>query len=162
MRGPRHIALFHTLEKRLLGEASGGYYDRAGLFPNHRVQVVVSWKALEQAGVLEEKGIQTVLRKSRQIAGIINGFAPVAELFDLRYLLGIINSRFMREYIASNMHEGTREGRIYPDIWKRLPIKVTSTERQQQIAILVDAIQIQYQQLAALPTPSSLATDSGT
>jgi len=161
MRGPRHIALFRTPEKLLLGETSGGYYDRAGLFANHSVQVVVSWQALEQAGVLEEKGIQTVLRKSRQIAGIINGFAPVAELFDLRYLLGIINSRFMREYIASNMHEGTREGRIYPDIWKRLPIKVASTERQQQIAILVDAIQTQYQQLAALPTPSSLATDSG-
>ena len=61
MRGPRHIALFHTPEKLLLGETSGGYYDRSGLFANHSVQVVVSWKALEQAGALEEKGIQTGL-----------------------------------------------------------------------------------------------------
>jgi hypothetical protein len=159
MRGPRHIALFRTAEKLLLGETSGGYYDREGLFANHSVQVVVSWKALEQAGVLEEKGIQTVLRKSRQIAGITGSFAPIAELFDLRYLLGIINSRFMREYIASNMHEGTREGRIYPDIWKRLPIKVASIERQQQIGRLVEAVQGQYKQMARLPTPSSLAAN---
>ena len=159
MRGPRHIALFRTAEKLLLGETSGGYYDSEGLFANHSVQVVVSWKALEQAGVLEEKGIRIVLRKSRQIAGIAGSLAPIAELFDLRYLLGIINSRFMREYIASNMHEGTREGRIYPDIWKRLPIKVASIERQKQIGRLVESVQEQYKQMARLPTQSSLAAN---
>jgi type I restriction-modification system DNA methylase subunit len=158
MRRPRHIALFRTAEKLLLGETSGGYYDRAGLFANHSVQVVVPWHALEQAGAIEEKGIKTVLRESRQIAGIEDNLAPVAALFDLRYLLGIINSHFIREYLASNRLEGTREGRIYPDVWKHLPIKVASTERQQQVAILVDQIQDNYQQLAALPTPANLAT----
>lgn len=159
MRRPRYIALFRTAEKLLLGETSGGYYDRSGLFANHSVQVVVSWKALEEAGAIEEKGIKTVLRESRLIAGATNGLASIAELFDLRYLLGIINSRFIRQYIASNMFEGTREGRVYPDIWKRLPIKVASTERQQQIATLVDAVQARHQQLAALPTPASLAAN---
>jgi len=159
MRRPRHPALFHTSEKLLLGETSGGYYDRAGLFANHSVQVVVPWKALEESGAIEEKGIKTVLRESRQIAGAINGLSVVSALFDLRYLLGIINSRFIRRYIAANLFEGTREGRVYPDIWKRLPIKVASTERQQQIAVLVDAVQAQYQQLAALPTPVSLAAN---
>ncbi len=89
-----------------------------------------------------------------------NGLASVAELFDLRYLLGIINSRFIRQYVASNRLEGTREGRVYPDVWKRLPIKVASAERQQQIALLVDAIQAQYEQLAAIPTPTLLAANS--
>jgi hypothetical protein len=159
MRRPRHITLFRTPEKLLLGETSGGYYDRSGLFANHSVQVVVSWKALEQAGAIEEKGIRAVLRESRQIAGISNSLTPIAELFDLRYLLGVINSRFIRQYIAANIHEGTREGRIYPDVWKRLPIKVASIERQQQIAMLVDTIQAQYQELAALPTPVSLAAN---
>jgi len=159
MRRPRHPALFRTPEKLLLGETSGGYYDRAGLFANHSVQVAVPWKALGQSGAIEEKGIKTVLRESRQIAGAINGLSAISELFDLRYLLGIINSRFIRKYIASNLFEGTREGRVYPDIWKRLPIKAASTERQQQIASLVDAVQAQYQQLAALPTPASLAAD---
>jgi len=159
MRRPRHPALFRTPEKLLLGETSGGYYDRAGLFANHSVQVVVPWKALEETGATEEKGIKTVLRESRQIAGAINGLSAVSALFDLRYLLGIINSRFIRHYIAANLFEGTREGRVYPDIWKRLPIKVASTERQQQLAALVDAVQAQYQQLAALPTPVSLAAN---
>lgn len=157
MRRPRHRALFQTPEKLLLGETSGGYYDREGLFANHSVQVVVLWKALEQAGALEERGIQAVLRESRQIAKATNGLASIAELFDLRYLLGIINSRFIRRYIASNRLEGTREGRIYPDVWKRLPIKIASAERQQQVAQKVEAIQAQYRQLLALPTPITLS-----
>lgn len=151
MRGPRHIALFRTAEKLLLGETSGGYYDREGLFANHSVQVVASWKALEQAGAIQERGIQRVFRKSCKISGISDDLAFIAELFDLRYLLAIINSRFMRLYIASNMHEGTRKGRIYPDIWKRLPIKVASVERQREIAMLVDAVQGEYQHVAVVP-----------
>ncbi len=149
MRGPRYIALFRTVEKLLLGETSGGYYDREGLFANHSVQVVVSWKALEQAGAIQERGIQRVYRKSHKISGISDALASIAELFDLRYLLAIINSRFMRLYIASNLHEGTRKGRIYPDVVKRLPIKVASVERQRQIAMLVDKVQAEYQQVAA-------------
>jgi len=159
MRRPRHPALFRTPEKLLLGETSGGYYDRAGLFANHSVQVVVSWKALEETGAIADKGIKTVLRESRQIAGAINGLSVVSTLFDLRYLLGIINSRFIRHYIAANLFEGTREGRVYPDVWKRLPIKVATTERQQQIATLVDDVQAHYQQFSALPTPVSLAAN---
>ncbi len=147
MRGPRHIALFRTPEKLLLGETSGGYYDGDGLFANHSVQVVVSWKVLEQAGAIEERGIQRVYRKSQQLSGISGNLVPISELFDLRYLLAIINSRFIREYIASNMHEGTRKGRIYPNVWKRLPIKVASAERQLHIAALVDAVQREYQRV---------------
>ncbi|HJT58299.1 MAG TPA: N-6 DNA methylase [Ktedonobacteraceae bacterium] len=146
MRGPRHIALFRTPEKLLLGETSGGYYDRKGLFANHSVQVVVSWKALEEAGAIEEKGIHRVMRKAMQIASLTD-LASISEQFDLRYILGIVNSRFMRAYITSNMHEGTRKGRIYPDVWKRLPIKVASFERQQEIATLVEAIQDEYRQI---------------
>ncbi len=65
----------------------------------------------------------------------------------------------MRHYIASNMHEGTREGRVYPDVWKRLPIKVTSVQRQQQIATLVSKTQIEYEKLANLPTPATLSAN---
>lgn len=159
MRRPRHIALFRTPEKLLLGETSGGYYDRTGLFANHSVQVVVPWSTLEASRAIEEKGIKTVLRESRQIANINDDFSPISILFDLRYLLGIINSQFIRRYLAANKLEGTREGRIYPDVWKRLPIKVASQERQQQIAKLVDDIQTHYKQLSSLPTPLTIATD---
>ncbi len=151
--------MFRTPEKLLLGETSGGYYDRAGLFANHSVQVVVPWKALEAAGAIEEKGIKTVLRESRQVADIADSLSPISDLFELRYLLGVINSRFIRNYLAVNRLEGTREGRIYPDVWKRLPIKVASTERQAEIAQLVDAVQAQYRQLASRTTLAAFAAD---
>ncbi len=159
MRRRRHIALFRTPEKLLLGETSGGYYDRTGLFANHSVQVVVPWKALEEAGAIEEKVIKTVLRESRQVATIAGSLGPISNLFDLRYLLGVINSRFIRNYLAANRLEGTREGRIYPDVWKHLPIKVASTERQAEIAQLVDAIQEQYKQLTAQLDIVTIAAD---
>jgi hypothetical protein len=147
MRGPRHIALFRTSEKLLLGETSGGYYDREGLFANHSVQVVVPWKALEIAGALEERGIRRVLRKSQQITGLQGDLASLSDGFDLRYLLAIVNSRFMHAYLTSNMHEGTRKNRVYPDVWKYLPIKVASPERQQEIAVLVEVVQDEYRKL---------------
>lgn len=156
MYRPRNQALFKTPAKLLLGETSGGIYDRSGLFANHSVQVVVSWKALEQAGALDEPGIRGVYRESREIVGATGGLTEISALFDLRYLLAIINSRFIRAFLAANRLEGTREGRIYPDVWKRLPIKIASSERQQEIAAKVDAIQSHYEQLATQLTPSML------
>ena len=147
MRGPRHPALFRTPEKLLLGETSGGYYDTGQLFTNHSVQVVVPWHALAQSSALEEIGIARVLRKSRQISGITD-LASLSQQFDLRYILAILNSRFMRHYLAANMHQGTRKGRIYPDIWKRLPIKLIDLEEQKKIGLLVEAIQEEYKKLA--------------
>ena len=143
MRGPRHVALFRTPEKLLLGETSGGYYDVAGLFTNHSVQVVVPWHALAQSGALQETGIARVLRKSQQISGITE-LTQISLQFDLRYILAIINSHFIRGYLAANMHQGTRKGRIYPDIWKQLPIKIVPLERQMEIALLVEAVQNEY------------------
>ena len=145
MRGPRHLALFRAPEKLLLGETSGGYYDTAGLFANHSVQVVVPWHALAHAGAIDETGIARVLQKSRHMCGR-SDLVALSEQFDLRYLLAIINSRFMRDYLAANMHEGTRKGRIYPDVWKRMPVKMLPLERQKEIAALVAEVQQAYRQ----------------
>ena len=146
MRGPRHPALFRTPEKLLLGETSGGYYDTYQLFTNHSVQVIVPWHALTQNGAIQETGIARVLRKSQQISGMTE-LASISQQFDLRYILAILNSRFMRRYLTANMHQGTRKGRIYPDIWKRLPIKMVPIERQKEIALLVEAVQKEYKKL---------------
>src|SRR5450755_1316970 len=90
-----------------------------------------------------------VLRKSQQITGTTE-LTQISQQFDLRYILAIINSRFIRNYLAANMHRGTRKGRIYPDIWKRLPIKIVPFERQKEIALLVEAVQDEYKNLARL------------
>jgi N-6 DNA Methylase len=147
MRGPRHVALFRAPEKLLLGETSGGYYDTEELFTNHSVLIAVSWHTLAQSGVLQEPGISRVWRKSQQISEKTE-LAQISRQFDLRYILAIINSRFIRGYLAANMHQGTRKGRIYPDIWKRLPIKIVPLERQMEIALLVEAVQDEYKNLA--------------
>lgn len=68
----------------------------------------------------------------------------------------------MRRYLIANKLEGTREGRIYPDVWKRLPIKIASTEHQQHVAALVDEIQARYLQLSSLPTPQHIAGSPST
>lgn len=145
MRGPRHLALFRAPEKLLLGETSGGYYDTAGLFANHSVQLVVPWHALAHAGAIDETGIARVLQKSRHICGR-SDLVALSEQFDLRYLLAIINSRFMRDYLATNMHKGTRKSRIYPDVWKRMPVKMLPLERQREIGALVAKVQEMYRQ----------------
>ncbi|HZS79591.1 MAG TPA: N-6 DNA methylase [Ktedonobacteraceae bacterium] len=150
MRAPRYIALFRTPEKLLLGETSGGYYDTEGLFANHSVQVVVPWHTLETADVLQERGIQRVVRKSMQISGRTD-LSTLSRDFDLRYLLAIINSRFIRHYLLTNLHEGTRKNRIYPDVWKRLPIKIIPLEKQMEIARLVEEVQEQYKMMNDLP-----------
>lgn len=150
MRAPRHVALFRTPEKLLLGETSGGYYDTEGLFANHSVQVVVPWHALETLGVLRERGIQRVVRKSMHISGRTD-LSTLSREFDLRYLLAIINSYFIRHYLLTNLHEGTRKNRIYPDVWKRLPIKIIPLEKQMEIARLVDEVQEQYKMTNDLP-----------
>lgn len=47
---------------------------------------------------------------------------------------------------------GTRAKRIYPDVWKEMPVKVVSTTTQATIASLVDDMQAMYDTLATLRT----------
>jgi hypothetical protein len=61
----------------------------------------------------------------------------------------------MRRYLAANMHQGTRKGRIYPDIWKRLSIKIVPLEQQKRIALLVEAVQDEYKQSVGLDEAES-------
>jgi hypothetical protein len=64
----------------------------------------------------------------------------------------------MRSYILSNKVKGTRDSRIYPDIWKELPIKIASAKDQAEIATRVDKVQELYQQLNSLQPLSALLT----
>ncbi|MEI7645701.1 MAG: N-6 DNA methylase [Chloroflexales bacterium] len=128
--------LFRTPQKLLLGETSGGYYDTEQLFANHSVQVVVPWHAL----TVDEPGIKKVRKNSMAVSGY-RDLDTIAPMFDLRYVLAVINSDYMRRYLLANRAEGTRAGRIYPDVWKQMPVKVVDTTRQAAIGTLVDEIQ---------------------
>jgi len=136
MRRPRLESLFRTPEKLLLGETSGGYHDTAGLFANHSVQVLVPWHAL----TLIERGMVKVHRETQRLSGL-DDLAAVSRLFDLRYVLAILNSALMREHLHANRVKGTRPERIYPDVWKSAPIKIASPQVQAAIATKVDTAQ---------------------
>jgi SAM-dependent methyltransferase len=136
MRRPRIPELFRTPQKLFLGETSGGYYDTNQLFANHSVQVVVPWHKL----ILEERGVKKVRKNSMALSGY-SDLDTIAQVFDLRYVLAVINSDYMRRYLLANQAQGTREGRIYPDVWKLMPVKVIDTTRQAAIGTLVDEIQ---------------------
>ncbi|NNJ12977.1 SAM-dependent DNA methyltransferase [Chloroflexales bacterium ZM16-3] len=134
--------LFRTPQKLLLGETSGGYYDTDQLFANHSVQVVVPWQAL----TVDEPGVKKVRKTSMAMSGY-DDLDTIAAVFDLRYVLAVINSDYMRRYLLANQAQGTREGRIYPDVWKQMPVKVVDSTRQATIGTLVDEIQSLQQAL---------------
>ncbi|WP_129630281.1 Eco57I restriction-modification methylase domain-containing protein [Candidatus Oscillochloris fontis] len=146
MRRPRIPELFRTPKKLLLGETSGGYYDTDQLFANHSVQVVVPWHALN----VDERGVKKVRNNSMAISGYTD-LETIAKLFDLRYILAVINSDYMRRYLLSNQAQGTREGRIYPDVWKQMPVKVIDPSQQARIGALVEHIQALQHTLQSAP-----------
>jgi type I restriction-modification system DNA methylase subunit len=145
MRGRRLAELFRTPQKLLIGKTSGGYYDTDELFANHTVQVVVPWHVLQAVA-----GIQRAKRLAQMMSGI-EAIEAVSASFDLRYLLAIINSHYMREYITTTKIRSTR-GEIYPDDWKNMPVKVVSQSTQATIAKMVETIQAMYRTLAAMQT----------
>ena len=58
-----------------------------------------------------------------------------SEKFNLKYLLGIINSKFVSYFLRSRMR-GKID--IYPDDWKEIPIKIPSKLQEQKIVGLVE------------------------
>ena len=146
LRRQRIPELFRTPQKLLLGETSGGYYDTEQLFANHSVQVVVPWHAL----TVDEPGVKKVRKHSMALAGS-SDLDTIAQQFDLRYVLAVINSAYMRRYLLANQAQGTREGRIYPDVWKLMPVKVIAPTHQAALGALVDDIQALQRTLQAAP-----------
>ncbi len=57
--------------------------------------------------------------------------------FELKYLLGVMNSTVADEFLKTNRRHNIR---IYPDDWKKLPIPDVSSEQQAPIIALVDEI----------------------
>lgn len=61
----------------------------------------------------------------------------LSEGVDLKYLLGIINSKYANVLLA---HQRGGDYHIYPEHIRNMPIPVVSTEQQQPIIDLVDQI----------------------
>jgi hypothetical protein len=57
--------------------------------------------------------------------------------FEIKYLLGVMNSSIARSYLRANRRSNIH---IYPDDWKKLPIPNVPMEKQAPIVSLVDQI----------------------
>ena len=57
--------------------------------------------------------------------------------FDIKFLLGVMNSSAVRDYLRANRRSNIH---LYPDDWKRLPIPDVPAAKQAPIAALVDRI----------------------
>ena len=57
--------------------------------------------------------------------------------FDLKFLLGVMNSTAASDFLKANRRHNIR---LYPDDWKKLPIPDVSPEQQAPIVALVDKI----------------------
>ena len=112
-------------------------YDDNSLLCNDSCFVSVLWKDLSN---VNNRSIEGSIKKDFHIKSV-----PVfrkqleknSELFNLKYLLAILNSKFAYKFLDS-----VRRSQIgfYPDDLKKLPIKKIPLPEQQPFIIIVDKI----------------------
>ncbi len=144
-RRPRFAELFEVKEKLMSVDMGAGLeqsrvvYDNQNLYHNHSAYCFVRWGSL--AGVRDrsikqrtryhdEKPKRPDLPRREELEKISNRF-------DLKFLLGVMNSTVARDFLKANRRSNIH---IYPDDWKELPIPDVSPEQQTSVVALVDKI----------------------
>ena len=114
-------------------------YDDEQLYHNHSAWSFVLWNHLagvrnrsikRQARYRDEKSRNSITLDRSQLERNSNAF-------DIKFILGIMNSTPAREFLRSNRRSNIH---LYPDDWKELPIPVVSREKQKPVIESVDAI----------------------
>jgi len=124
-------------EKILMGRMTGATYDSTGLVCNDSIIVSVLWKDLKS---VSNRSIEGSIKKDFKIKKIYpfrNQLEENSKLFNLKYLLAILNSKFAYKFLDT-----IRRSQIgfYPNDLKKLPIKKISEEEQQPFIDLVNKI----------------------
>jgi len=124
--------------KLMAGGMTGAIYDDNGLVCNHSIIVSVLWKDLKN---VFNKSISSSIRKDFKPSENLNIFREKlernSELFELKYLLAILNSTYSKYFLKS-----VRRSQIgvYPDDIKKIPVPVVGKNIQEPFCILVDYI----------------------
>ena len=124
-------------EKILMGRMTGAIYDDTGLMCNDSIIVSVLWKDLKN---IQNRSIDGSIKKDFKIKKTYpfrNQLEENSKLFNLKYLLAILNSQFAYNYLDS-----IRRSQIgfYPNDLKKLPLKIISHLDQKPFIDLVDKI----------------------
>ncbi len=129
------------LMARVVGEKPKAMIDFDDLICDNTIVIATPWRNLygvENRSIEKEiRRIKTIDETAKDVVCSRESLDNRSKDFDLRYILAIVNSSFAAEYLNS-----IRRGKfdIYPDDYKRLPIKIAPSELQQQFASLVDQI----------------------
>ncbi len=129
VRRPTFPELYEP-EKLLIGGMSGATYDGDKFVCNHSITVAVPFYELR--GV-DNRSIKSSISKFNKKPR--EELEKISEKLDLKYLLAIVNSKFAKWVL--NQIRRSRVG-LYPDDWKRLPIKNILKEKQRVLIYLVD------------------------
>lgn len=124
--------------KIMMGGMTGAIYDDSNLICNHSITVSVLWKDLKE---VNNKSIISSIRKdfqpSENLASFRDKLEKTSDLYDLKYLLAILNSSYAKYFLKTVQRSQIG---VYPDDIKKIPIPAISKERQNHFCILVDYI----------------------
>lgn len=141
-RRPTFPELYAVSEKifihRTSGEGLRSCYDDKQTLCNHTIMICLPWISLE--GV-HNKSIKKSARyrgeKPRLDSPKREELEVASSRFNVKYLLGVMNSSAARDFLRANRRSNTD---LYPDDWKKLPIPDVLPEQQAPIVALVDEI----------------------
>lgn len=128
----------YTNEKILVGKMGGrAVYDDQGMFCNDSLMIVIPYHKLStvENRVLRRKGIEKALTQGSRIS-------PV---YDLRYLLGILNSSHATSFF-NKIRSHRLKNYVNPNELKQLPIFQASRKKQEEIVSLVKQLEENRQQ----------------
>lgn len=142
---PTFREIYEVKEKLISVDMSAGVeqlkvcYDNHQLMHNHSAWSFVPWHELKD---VRNKSIKKSARyyDERAIhkdAARREDMEATSQQFDIKYVLGIMNSSFAYNFLRSNRRSNIH---LYPDDWKTLPIAIATKEQQSKITILVDQV----------------------
>jgi hypothetical protein len=142
---PTFPELYEVSEKLISVDMSAGIgqlkvcYDNQRLLHNHSAWSFVPWKSLrgvknnslkKVARYRNEKPFRADLPRREELE-------KTSENFQVKFLLGVMNSQFAYEFLRTNRRSNIH---LYPDDWKPLPIPNATAAQQSAITALVDKI----------------------
>lgn len=119
-----------------LGAISVAWDNGEKYLHNHSLYCAVLWKDLND---VDNKSIANSIKRYSNYSR--EEMVTFSEEIDLRYLLGVLNSRYA-SVLLSNLRGG--DYHIYPEHMRNLPIPLISIEKQSAYVVLVDYLHFLY------------------
>lgn len=124
--------------KLMAGGMTGAIYDDNGLLCNHSIIISVLWKELKNVYNKSINGsIKKDFKPSENLIIFREKLERNSELFELKYLLAILNSTYAKYFLKSVKR--SKIG-VYPDDIKKIPVPVVEKNIQEPFCTLVDYI----------------------